>query len=243
MPPDGYNLLFGSADGLAIVPVMKKKAPYDPVKDFTPVAMVAKAPLVFAVNSKFAPNSLAELIAYAKSKPGAVRYGSAGVGSLLHLGVELLQSATGTDMVHVPYKGGGPMMTDVVAGQIEMVMTAADFAKRFADSGQLKVLAQADTSRHALLPNIPTVGEVGMPNILVVSWFGVLGPAGLPGPVVDRLGRELAATIKDPALQEKLVQVGANVSYLPAGPFASHIADENRRWDRVVKEAKVPLLD
>jgi tripartite-type tricarboxylate transporter receptor subunit TctC len=241
--PDGYTLLLGSTDGLAIVPAMKKQAPYDPVKDFTPIAIVARVPLAFVVNVKFPPKTLGELVAYAKASPNAVRYGSGGVGSLLHLGVEQLVSSTGTQMIHVPYKGGGPMMQDVVAGHVELVVTSTDFTKRFVDSGQLKALAVADTTRHPLIPNVPTTAEEGMPELLVVSWFGILGPAGLPKPIVDRLGKELAAVMDDATLKERLLQVGATAAYQPAGEYARHIADEQRRWTRLVKDSNIPLQD
>jgi tripartite-type tricarboxylate transporter receptor subunit TctC len=222
---------------------MKKQAPYDPVKDFTPIAIVARVPLVFVVNSKFAPSSLAELIAYAKAKPDAVRYGSAGVGSLLHLGVEHLVASTGTQMLHVPYKGGGPMMQDIVAGQIELVVTAADFTKRFVDSGQLKALAVADSTRHPLIPNVPTTAEVGMPDLLVVSWFGILGPANVPRPIIDAVAKELASVMGEATLKERLLQVGASATYEPPAEYARHIAEEQRRWTRLVKDANIPLQD
>ena len=242
-PADGYTLLLGGTDGLAILPAMKKKAPFDPVKDFTPIAVVAETPLVFATNSKFAPNSFAELIAYAKSKPGAIRYGSPGVGTSLHLGVEWLMSATGTDMLHVPYKGGGPMMTGIVAGEVDLVMTSPDFAKRYQDSGHMKVLAQADKTRHVLLPNSPTTAEVGFPDIQVVSAFAFLAPAGLPRPIVDRIARELGPILQDATLKERLLQVGATAAYLPPNDLSKLIAEEFQRSTRIVKDARIPLQD
>ncbi len=242
-PADGYVLLFGATDGLAVVPAMKKQAPYDPVRDFTPIAVVARVPLVFVVHSKFAPGTLAELVAFARAKPNAVRYGTGGVGSLLHLGVEQLLANTKTQMVHVPYKGGGPMMQDVVAGQVEMVLTAVDFTKRFTESGQLKALAIADTTRHALLPNVPTTAEVGMPELLVVSWFGILGPAGLPKGIVESIGKEVAAALEDGTLKERLLNVGATAAYMNASDYGRHIAEEYPRWARLVKDANIPLQD
>ena len=242
-PADGTTLLLGSTDGLAIVPAMKKQAPYDPVKDFTPIAIVARVPLAFVVNAKFPPSTLGELVAYAKANPNGVRYGSGGMGSLLHLGVEQLVAASGTQMIHVPYKGGGPMMQDVVAGQVELVVTSTDFTKRFVDSGQLKALAVADTARHPLIPNVPTTAEAGMPDLLVVSWFGILGPPGLPRPIVDRVGSELASVMAEASLKERLLQVGASAAYQPAGEYVRHIADEQRRWAQLVRGANIPLQD
>lgn len=241
--PDGYTLVLGAADGLVVLPVMKKKAPYDPIKDFTPIAVVAEVPLSYAVNVKFPANTLGELIAHAKSKPGSVRYGSAGVGTTLHLGVELLQAITGTQMVHVPYKGGGPMMVDIVAGEIEMVLTSSDLAKKYTDSGHIRTLAQADTRRHPLLPNVPTTAEVGQPELRAVSWMGIFGPAGVPKSSVDRLAKELAPLLEEPAIRERMILVGANVRYIPSGNIAKLITDETAKWGRVVREQRIPLQD
>jgi tripartite-type tricarboxylate transporter receptor subunit TctC len=243
VPADGYTLLLGSTDGTAIVPVMKKKAPYDPLKDFTPIAGVARVPLVFVANAKFPPNSLAELVGYAKAKPRSVRYGSGGVGGILHLGVEQLMASTGTDMIHVPYKGGGPMMTDVVGGHIELVVTAVDFTKRFTESGQLKAYAIGDTVRHPSIPDVPTTAEVGMPDLQVVSWFGILGPAGLPTPIVERLAKELAAIVADSAIKERLLNVGGTATYLTPAEYARHIANENVKWGTLIRNQRIPLQD
>ncbi|MSQ19433.1 MAG: tripartite tricarboxylate transporter substrate binding protein [Betaproteobacteria bacterium] len=242
-PADGYVLLFGATDGLAVVPAMKKQAPYDPVRDFTPIAAVARVPLVFVVHAKFPPATMAEFVAAARAKPNGVRYGSAGYGSLLHLGVEQLLAVTKAEMVHIPYKGGGPMMQDVVAGQVDMVITAVDFTKRFTESGQLKALAIADTTRHAQIPNVPTTAEAGMPDLLVVSWFGILGPAGLPKAIVDAIGREVALALEDTTLRERMLNVGGNASLLNAGDYGRHIAEEYRRWSQLVRDAKIPLQD
>jgi tripartite-type tricarboxylate transporter receptor subunit TctC len=243
VPADGYTLLLGSTDGSAIVPVMKKKPPYDPLKDFTPIAGVARVPLVYVAKSAFPPNTLAELVSYAKSNPRTVRIGSAGVGSILHLGAEQLVLATGIDVIQVPYKGGAPMMTDVVGGHIEMVVTSADFTKRFMDTGQLKAYAIADTERHALLPGVPTTTEVGLPQLQVVSWFGFLGPRGLPNAVVERVAKELAVIVGDSAIKERMLQVGGTATYLTATEYAKHIAAENERWGKLVAEQHIPLQD
>lgn len=239
--PDGYTFLFGSSDGLAIVPYVRKTMPYDPIKDFTPVAQVARVPIVFIVNGKFPVTSLKELVAYAKSKPGEVRYGSAGSGSILHLANALLEVKTGTNMVHVPYKGGAPMMTDLAAGHIEIAAATAELAKRFA--GQVRAIAQADTARHPLLPDVPTTGESGFPDLLVVSSFGLVGPAGLPRSIVDRLAKELAAITETKSFQQSLIGLGAVASFLPPEAFVQSIADEGRKWGRLVKDAKLPPLD
>lgn len=238
--PDGYTFLFGSSDGLSIVPQIRKEIPYDPVSDFTPVALVAHVPIVFIVNGKLPVTSLKELAAYAKTKPGAVRYGSAGNGSILHLANALLEVRTGTHMIHVPYKGGAQMMTDLAAGQIEVAAATAELARRFP---AVRAIAQADTARHPLLPNVPTTSESGFPNMQVVSAFGLVGPAGVPSPIVTRLSKELAAITETSQFQQRLIELGAVVSFLPPDAFGKYIADENRKWARLVKDASLPLLD
>ena len=241
--PDGYTLVLGGADGLAVLPAIKKKAPYDPVKEFAPIALVANAALSYTINAKVPANTLAEFIAFAKSKPGAIRYGTAGVGSSLHLGVEHLQALGGLDMIHVPYKGGAPMMAAVVAGEVELVLTSADFAKRFADTGQLKVLAQADTRRHPLLPNVPTTTDAGMRDLQTVSWFGFFGPAGLPKNVVDRIAKELPPLLEDKSLIDRMILVGAYANFVPTGEVSRVITTDLARWTKLVQDTKIPLQD
>ena len=242
-PADGYTIALGGSDGLAVMHAIRRKSPYDSLKDFTPIALVANAALSYTVNAKVPANTLKDFIAYARSKPGAVRYGSAGVGTTLHLGIEQLQAMAGIDMVHVPYKGGAPMMTDVVAGEVELVLTSADFAKRWADTGQLRVLAQADTVRHPLLPNVPTTTEAGMPELQAVTWFGLFGPAGLPRPIVERIAAELPALLADRTLIDRLITVGAYTRFTPAAEIPSIITEDTARWTRIVRDARIPLQD
>ena len=236
-PADGYTLLFGPADGLSLLPAVKKKVPYDTAKDFTPIAFVARSPLAYAVNSKLPVNTLAELIAYARSKPGALRFGSAGFGSILHLGMELLRVDARIDMLHVPYKGGGPALQDLIAGQIEMMSPGPVGIAKRAEAGQLRALAQTGPTRHPLLPNVPTTAELGMPELQVVSWFGVLGPAGLPQPIVDQLSREIAAVLDQPAVKKRFIDVGCEADNMSPAQFGQFIAAETRKWAGVVKAA------
>lgn len=238
---DGYTLLFGTSDGLSIAPQTRSTKLYDPVRDFTPIALVAHVPIVCIVNAKFPATNLKELIAYAKSKPGTVRYGSAGTGSILHLANALLEVRTGTKMVHVPYKGGAQMMTDLAAGQIELVAATAELAKRF--GSQVRAIAQFDTRRHPLLPDVPTAAEQGFPDLVVVSSFGVVGPAGLPQPVVTRVAKALEDLTSQEAFREGLVKLGGVASFQPPEAFGRYIAEENAMWHRVVTEAKLPPLD
>lgn len=241
--PDGYTVVLGGSDGLVVLPAIKKKPPYDSLKDFSPIAVVANASLHFTVNAKVPANTLKEFIDYARARPGKVRYGTAGVGTVLHLGIEHLAAISRLDMIHVPYKGGAPMMTDVVAGEVELVLTSADFAKRFADTGQLRVLAQADGRRHPLLPNVPTTAEVGLPEVKAVSWFALMGPAGLPRNVTDRISKELPSLLEDKTLVDRLIQVGAYARYVPGSEIPKMITEELAHWTRLVRDAKIPLQD
>ena len=238
--PDGYTLLVSSN---SILPVLKKNPPYDPAKDLTPVTMIAISPIVYVVNSRYPPSTLAEFLAIAKAKPDGVRYGSAGMGSALHLSVEMLAAITGIQMLHVPYKGGTPMMTAIVAGDIEMVPTSPDFAKRYMDSKQLKGLAQTGKSRQALLPDVPTTAELGIPEVDVLSWFALFGPGKLPSEITNRLASEMAAVVDLPAVRQRIAVVGADASPMTSAAFTRYVDSENRKWSRIVREAKVPLQD
>lgn len=241
LPPDGYTLLFGSSDGLSIGPQMKRKLPYDPVNGFTPVGLVAYVPIVYIVNAAFPAATLGELVAAAKARPGAIRYGSAGVGSILHMAGALLEVRTGTKMTHVPYRGGAPMLADLAAGQIEFGMATAELAQRFA--GKVRAIAQASPTRHPLLPDVPTTAEAGVPDTIVVSNFGVVGPAGLPDPIVKQLSGELAKLAESKPFQQKMVAVGGIAAYESPAVFSRRIADENRSWKSIIAEAKIERLE
>ncbi len=241
--PDGYTLILGTADGLAILPVLRKRLPYDPIKDFTPIGLVARNPLIFAVSAKFPAHTLQEFVAYANAHPGAVRYGSAGIGSMPHFAVELLRTSAGIHLVHVPYKGGAPVMTDLIAGQIDMAATNADLAKRFHESAQIKVLAQASNTRHPLLPNIPTTAEAGMPDVVVSSYFGVLGPANLPQSIVARVSKDLATVVEQPAMRKRFIDIGAESTPTSPERFSQFIIEEIQKWRKVVATAGIPLQD
>ncbi|MSP96715.1 MAG: tripartite tricarboxylate transporter substrate binding protein [Betaproteobacteria bacterium] len=238
--PDGYTLLISSN---SILPVLKKVPPYDPAKDLTPITMIAISPIVYVVNTKLPASTLAEFLAMAKVKADAVRYGSAGLGSALHLSVEMLAAITGVQMLHVPYKGGTPMMTAIVAGDIEMVPTSPDFARRYMDSKQLKSLAQTGKTRQALLPEVATTTELGIPEVDVLSWFALFGPAKLPANIALRLASEIAAVVELPAVKQRIGVVGADPSTMTPEAFTRFVDADNQKWMRIVRNAKVPLQD
>lgn len=239
-PPDGYTLLISSN---SILPVLKKVAPYDPARDLTPITMIAISPIVYVVNTKLPASTLAEFLAMAKVKSDAVRYGSAGLGSALHLSVEMLAAITGVQMLHVPYKGGTPMMTAIVAGDIEMVPTSPDFARRYMDSKQLKSLVQTGKARQALLPEVPTTTELGIPDVDVLSWFALFGPAKLSAEIATRLATEIAAVVEIPAVKQRIGVVGADTSTMTPEAFTRFVDADNQKWTRIVRNAKVPLQD
>ncbi|TMK16528.1 MAG: tripartite tricarboxylate transporter substrate binding protein [Alphaproteobacteria bacterium] len=188
--PDGYTLMIVTSEA-TMLPFLKKSYRYDPVKDFTPIALLATSWTVFAVNPKVPANTLAELIAYSKANPGRVRYGSGGVGGALHIAVEMLRLKTGADLVHVPYRGGGQAASDAVAGQIEMVSLGLASA-RVAEGGALRVLAQTGPRRHPMFADVPTTAELGMPDVRMDTWFGLLAPPDTPEPIVARLVMDAA---------------------------------------------------
>ena len=210
-PADGYTLMISTSEA-TMLPFLKKSYRIDPIKDFTPIALLVTSWTVFAVNPKVPANSLKELVAFSKEHP--VRYGSGGIGGVLHIAVEMLKLKSGGDFVHVPYRGGAQAATDAIAGQIEMVSMGLA-STRVADNGQLRILAQAGPSRHPMLPDVPTTAEAGLPDVRMDTWFGLAGPPGMPKDVVARLNKELAAITADPAFQDRLAKLGMAVDFKP----------------------------
>src|SRR4051794_17777834 len=229
-PPDGYTLMINTSEA-TMTPFLKKSYRYDPIKDFTPIALVVTSWTVFAVNPKVPANTLQELVAYSKTHP--VRYGSGGTGGVLHIAGEMLKLKTGGNFIHVPYRGGAQAATDAISGQIEMASMGLA-STRVAENGQLKILAQAGPSRHPMLPDVPTTGEAGYPDVQMNTWFGLAGPPGMPKEVVARLDKELAAVMADQAFRDKLAKLGMAVDFKPAAEFVSYLADDSRRWQELI---------
>jgi len=238
-PPDGYTLMINTSDA-TMLPFLKKSYRTDPIEDFTPIALVVTSWTVFAVNPKVPANTLPELVAYSKSHP--VRYGSGGTGGALHIAGEMLKLKSGGNFVHVPYRGGAQAATDAISGQIEMVSMGLA-STRVADSGQLKILAQAGPSRHPMLPEVPTTAEAGMPEVRMDTWFGLVGPPGMPKEIVARINRELAAIVKEPAFQDKLAKLGLAVDYRPDAAFISFMADDTKKWRELIPAMGIPQVD
>jgi tripartite-type tricarboxylate transporter receptor subunit TctC len=240
-PPDGYTLMINTSEA-TMLPFLKKGYQYDPIRDFTPIALAVTSWTVFAINPKVPANTLAELVAYSKTHPGGVRYGSGGIGGVLHIAVEMLKLRSGGNFVHVPYRGGAQAATDAISGQIEMVSMGLA-STRVAESGQLKILAQAGPSRHPMLPDVPTTAEAGLPDVQMETWFGLAGPPGMPKEIVARINRELAVIVKQPAFQDKLSKLGMAVDFKPGDEFTSFMAGETRRWRELIPAMGIEQVD
>jgi tripartite-type tricarboxylate transporter receptor subunit TctC len=240
-PADGYTLMINTSEA-TMLPFLKKNYRIDPIKDFTPIALVATSWTVFAVNPKVPANTLAELIAYSKTHDGGVRYGSGGTGGVLHIAVEMLKLKSGGNFVHVPYRGGAQAATDAIAGQIEMVSMGLA-STRVAEGGQLKILAQTGPSRHPILPEVPTTAEAGLPDVRMDTWFGLAGPPGMPKEIAARINRELSVIAKQPAFQDKLAKLGLAVDFKPGDEFISFIADDTKKWRELIPAMGIPQVD
>jgi tripartite-type tricarboxylate transporter receptor subunit TctC len=235
--PDGYTLLMATSTTLAINKTLYKKLPYDPVKDFAPIGLVAAVPFALIINPQIPARTLAEFIAYAKSKPG-LAYGSAGNGSPQHLGAEMLKSASGIDIRHVPYRGGIPAMLDVIAGHIPFMVVDLPAALQQIQEGKVRVLGVTTPKRVTIAPDIPTLAEGGLDGFELVAWQGVVAPAGTPRRVVDALAAQMATLMADPATRERLTKLTLE-PLPPSTPdsFAAYIRTEVERWAVIVKNS------
>ena len=233
--PDGYTLLLGNIASLAINVGIYDKMPYDPLKDLTPIVRTVDVNYVLIVHPSVPAKSVAELVAYAKANPGKLSYGSAGSGSLPHLGTELFKAQTGTDIVHVPYKGGGPMVTDLLGGTVQMVIADQANLMPHVTSGKLRALAVATPKRSPNAPELPTIAESGLAGYDATAWQGMLGPAGMPPDIVQRLNDAMNKVMAMPAVRERLVSGGLEpVGGTPAD-FGRFIASETAKWTKISK--------
>jgi tripartite-type tricarboxylate transporter receptor subunit TctC len=240
-PADGYTLMIGTSE-MVMLPYLKRSYRHDPLKDFTTVGLVANSWTVFAVNPKVPARTLPELISYAKANPGAIRYGSGGTGGALHIAVEMLKLKTGADFIHVPYRGGAQVATDAISGQIEMASMGLA-STRIAEKGQLHILAQTGPTRHPLVADVPTTAEVGLPEVRMDTWFGVVAAPGTPAPIVDRLAGAIEAVAHEPSFRDKLSAMGLAVSFKPPAAFTSHIAGESRKWGQIIPAMGISIED
>jgi tripartite-type tricarboxylate transporter receptor subunit TctC len=238
--PDGYTMILGHVGTLAVNPAMFAKLPYDPVKDFIPVTMLAKVPSLFVVNAeKVSAKALPEFVAMAKTKPGALNYGSAGNGSSGHLAMAYLNQIAGLETQHVPYKGTGPMLTDLLAGRLEATFTGAPPLIAHVKAGSLRALAVGTSKRIAALPNVPTVAEQGYAGFETSQWYGILLPAATPVAIVKTIAEAAAAAAKSTTVAERLAAEAAEPQTSSSKEFADFIALEMKRWGDVVKAANI----
>lgn len=235
---DGYTLLLGPVSALAMNPALFAKLPYDSVKDFAPISLTSRVTLALAAGPSLPANSVKELIALAKASPGKLSYGSTGIGNVTHLAGEMLKSAAGIDMVHVPYKGAGPQLIDVMSGNVSVGFTSLTAAIPHVRSGRLKAFVVTSKERMSAAPDIPTVAEVGMPEIeIAAGWFGILGPAHTPKAVVSRLNAEIVKAIETQEVRERFIGQGLTPVTSTADEFAALIKSDLTKWAKVVKQA------
>lgn len=239
--PDGYTLVVGFDGTLVINPHVYAKVPFDPVKDFAPVSKIGDAVLIIVTHPSVPVKTFQELVAYSKTHPGGVSYGSAGTGSTPHLAGELLRVRTGARFTHIPYKGGGQAMADVVGGTLPMLYTAVAGAAPFVQKGQINAIAVSSSQRLPSLPNVPTVAESGVPGFESNSWIGILAPAKTPPAIVDRLQRELNAVVHMPDIRDRLASLGITASGNSPAEFAQQIRSDLKKYAEVVKTANIKV--
>ena len=238
-PADGYTLLMGQAGNLTINISLMAKIPFDPVRDFSPVTMVASTPNVLVVHPSLPVRTVKDLIALAKAKPGQINYATSGIGSPGHLAAELLNKSAGIRLVHIPYKGAAPALLDVVAGNAHLYFTSAVSAQPFIPSGRLRMVAVASAKRSPSLPEVPTVAEAGFPEFDVSSWWGVVAPASTPREVVIRLQTEIHRVIALPEIRAKLAEQSLDIATNTPEQFAAYIKSETAKWAKLIREVGV----
>ena len=238
-PPDGYTILLGSVGSIAVWPHLNPKLPYDPLRDLAPITMAVEFPNVIVVNSTLPAKTLSEFVAAAKAKPGTIGYGSSGVGGIGHLAGALLALTAGIDIVHVPYKGGGPAMQDLLGGQIPAMVATPVTALPHVKSGKLRALATTGAARPAMMPDVPTVAESGYPGYEATNWYAYYAPAGTPKDVLARLHKELVDALNAPDVREQLDRQGVEAKPGTPEELTKYMERELATWGRVVKAAKI----
>lgn len=233
--PDGYTL-FVSTVAHTIATTLYKRLPYSFERDFAPITLLASVPNVVIVHPSLPVKSLQDLIDYAKANPGKLNYGSAGSGSTEHLSAELFKSMAGVDMTHVPYKGGAPMMTDLIGGQIQVAIETSGSALQQIRGGKVRALAVTTAKRSPTLPDVPTVSEAGVKGYEVTTWYGILAPKGTPKEIVARLNREIGAILQSPDMKKRFDEIGAEPGGMSAEQFAALIKSETAKWAKIVRE-------
>ena len=239
-PPDGYTLLLSAAASMTIHPNTYKTIPYDPVRDFAPISLVALSEYILAVHPSLPVKSVKDLIALAKARPGQIIYGSSGTFGLPHLAGELLEQAAGIDMIHVPYKGGGPAARAILGGEVAFMFGTGPTVVPLSKAGRLRLIAIASNKRSPAMPELPTVAET-LPGVEVSAWYGLLAPAGTPRAIITRLHAETVKAIADPKVASAIRNAGGEPVTSTPEEFAAYIKSEIVRWGKAVKAANLPM--
>ncbi|MBI3371433.1 MAG: tripartite tricarboxylate transporter substrate binding protein [Betaproteobacteria bacterium] len=232
--PDGYTIMINH-QGLAFNATLRKNLPYDTLKDLAPVALAGATPNVLVVNPALGVRSVREFLELARARPGAINYGSGGVGSAGHLPVELLQLMTGVKLVHVPYKGSGPALTDLMSGQIQAMLLTIPAAMPFIAGGKLHAIATSGTRRNPALADLPTIDEAGVKGFEYAPWYGFFAPAGVPAAILDRMHAAVNRTLADPEVRQKLLQQGMEVQPHTRAEFAAQLQGDIEKWARIIE--------
>ena len=239
--PDGYTLLMAYPGPLVVNPSLYRNLGYDPVRDFAPVSLLASYPMALAVHPSLPVKNVAELVTLAKRSPKTLNYGSAGNATTSHLTMELFRREAGVEMVHVPYKGAAPALTDLIAGQLQLVFDSLTLIMPQHQNGRVRALAVTSKERSRAYPDLPTVAESGLKDFEVIGWYGILAPAGTPRPIVERLSREFTAVVNDPAVNKELTSRGLEPIGRDAAAFANLIRNERTVWHRVVTDSNIKV--
>jgi tripartite-type tricarboxylate transporter receptor subunit TctC len=240
-PADGYTLMLAVDSNLVINPSLYRTLTYDPFKDFAPIGIVARLNSVLVANPKIPPNTVAELIAYAKQNPNKLNYAEIGIGSAMHMGMEKFKFMTGTEINRVSYRGTAPAITDVVAGTVELMFTGPPSAKSMSEGGKLKLLAVASAERLALLPDVPTLAESGVPGYTMASWFGLLAPAKTPAAIVERLSAETNAAVNSQAFKDRMKSVGLEAGGGTPAAMLETMRSDTQRWAELIKATGITI--
>ena len=236
-PPDGYTLFMGSSGSIAVNPGMYPKLPYDPIKDFAPISLNLKVPFFLVTHPSFPASNVKEVIAHLKANPGKVNFASAGTGASNHLTAEYFMSAAGVKMVHVPYKGSPPAVTDLLAGQVSLMFDTGPVVLPHAKAGRLKVHGVGSVQRAAAAPDLPTIAESGFPGFEAVGWAGYMAPTGTPREIITKLSAEIAKGLQDQALKDRFVALGSEVLSSSPEEFGAYIRSETAKWGKMIRDS------
>jgi tripartite-type tricarboxylate transporter receptor subunit TctC len=238
-PADGYILLLANPGPNAINPLLQPKTPYDPIKDFSMITLMAVSPQVLVVHPSLPVRSAKELVALARSKPGQINYGSSGTGAITHLAMEFFKARTKTDMVHIPYQGANVALTALFGGQVSTMFAALGSISTMLGTNKLRAIGVAANERTPLLPDVPTIAASGIPDFEVVNWFGILGPAGLPRPLIERLNQTINRVVQSAETRERFASLGFVARGTKPEEFENHIKAELARWSSVIKSQAI----